>query len=138
MTGLTMDEKLSFKPHCEDVNHRLLGRWAQICQYSNSKWGFNQKILTRITQTIFISIIQYAGHIYLNSKTFEIINKFWYKILKSTIGATFNIKKENAETILGLPPLELQTSINRTKHYLNHQLIACKRQYHLVLTGKNQ
>ena len=24
--GLTMDEKLSFKPHCEDVNHRLLGR----------------------------------------------------------------------------------------------------------------
>ena len=116
--GLTVDEKLSFIPHCDDIYKRLLGKWGQICAYSNKNWGFNQRVLVRIIQTFFISIIQYAGHIWLNTKTLETIDKIWYKVLKSTIGATFNIKLENAETILGLPPLKVQTSINRTKHYL--------------------
>ena len=116
--GLTMDEKLSFIPHGQDIYKRLLGKWGQICVYSNKNWGFNQKVLVRIIETLFVSIIQYAGHIYLNTKTLEIINKIWYKVLKSTIGATFNIMQENAEIILGLPPLKVQTSINRTKHYL--------------------
>ena len=116
--GLTMDENLSFIPHSEDVNKRLIGKWAEICKHSNSKWGFNQRVLTRIIETIFMSIIQYAGHIWINSRTMEKIDKLWYRILKSTVGALFNIKQETAETILGIPPLRLQTNINRTKHYL--------------------
>ena len=116
--GLIMDENLSYIPHCEEIHKRLLGKWAQICQYSNSKWGFNQRVLTRIIQTIFIPIMQYAGHIYLHRRTLEIINKIWYKLIKSTIGATFNVKQEIAEVILGLPPPKLQTSINQLKHYL--------------------
>ena len=116
--GLTIDEKLSFIPHGQDIYKRLLGKWGQICMYSNKNWGFNQRVLVRIIETYFISIIQYGGHIYLNTKTIEIIDKIWYKVLKSTIGATFNIMQENAEIILGLPPLKVQTSINRTKHYL--------------------
>ena len=121
--GLTFDENLSFIPHSEDIHRRLLGKWAEICKYSNSKWGFNQRVLTRIIQTIFISIAQYAGHIWLNNKTLEKIDKLWYRILKSTVGAVFNIKQETAEIIIGLPPLRLQTSINRTKHYLKLNIL---------------
>ena len=124
--GLSMDEKLSYLPHCEEVYNRLIGKWAQICQYSNTQWGFNQRVLTRIIQTIFISVMQYAGHIWLNNKTLELMNKLWYKLIKSAVGATFNIKLETAEIILGLPPLKLQTSINRTKHFL--KLNICKNQ----------
>ena len=121
--GLIYDEKLSFKEHSEDVNNRLIGKWAQICQYSNTQWGFNQRVLTRIIQTVFIAILQYAGHIWLNSKTFEVIEKIWYKLLKSAVGATFNIKLETAETILGLPPLNLQTKVNSVKHYLKINIV---------------
>ena len=116
--GLTVDEKLTFMPHCEEVNKRLLGKWAEICKYCNTQWGFNQRVITRIIQTIFISIMQYAGHIWLNSKTLSVINRMWYKLVKSAVGATFNLKLETGEMILGLPPVKLQTSINRTKHYL--------------------
>ena len=120
--GLVMDENLSYIPHCEEIHKRLLGKWAQICQYSNTKWGFNQRVLTRIIQTIFIPIMQYAGHIWLHRRTLDIINKMWYKLIKSTIGATFNVKQEIAEVILGLPPPKLQTHINKLKHYLKQNI----------------
>ena len=41
----------------------------------------------------------------------EKINHLWYKLLKTAIGAVFNISQTRAEVILGLPPLEI-------KHYL--------------------
>ena len=121
--GVIFDEALSFLPHCEEVNNRLLGKWGQICKYSNTQWGFNQRVLTRIIQTVFITIMQYAGHIWLNSKNIEVMNKLWYKLIKSSVGATFNIKLETAEVILGLPPIKLQTKINSIKHHLKINIV---------------
>ena len=46
------------------------------------------------------------------------INKLWYKVLKSTLGATFNVKLELCEIISGLPPIVVQNSINSIKHFL--------------------
>ena len=46
-----------------------------------------------------------------------------YKLIKSAVGATFNIKMETAEIILGLPPLRLQTKMNSIKHYLKINII---------------
>lgn len=42
----------------------------------------------------------------------------WYKIMKSAIGAIFNIRLSLSEVILGLVPLQLQNVINQVKHYL--------------------
>ena len=52
----------------------------------------------------------------------EDINQIWYKLIKSSIGSVFNIKLSIGETILGIPPISIQTTINRTKHYLKLHL----------------
>ena len=46
------------------------------------------------------------------------INTLWYKIIKTTIGAVFNIKLSVGETILGLAPLQTVNQVNLIKHYL--------------------
>ena len=40
------------------------------------------------------------------------------KILKTSIGAVFNIKYTIAEITVGLPAIILQNKINQIKHYL--------------------
>ena len=116
--GLTVDEKLTYIPHSMDVNKGLLGKWAKICQYSNIHWGFNQRVMRQLIIPLFVSSMQYAGHVYINNKSLEEINQIWYKLIKSSVGSIFNIKLSTGEVILGIPPILIQTSINRTKHYL--------------------
>ena len=42
----------------------------------------------------------------------------WCKVIKTSIGATFNVKTEICEIILGLPPLELFNGVNTIKHFM--------------------
>ena len=116
--GLTIDDKLSYKPHSIEVNKKLMYQWARICQYTNIHWGLNQNVMTRLINTLFISIMQYAGHIWMNKRNMEDINHLWYKLIKTAVGATFNIKLGIGEVIIGVPPISIQTSVNQTKHYL--------------------
>ena len=46
------------------------------------------------------------------------IKSLWYKLVKSGVGAVFNIKLDLGEVILGLPPLAVQQKVNTAKHYL--------------------
>lgn len=46
------------------------------------------------------------------------INKLWYHVLKSIIGAVLNLSQNVAEVILGVPPILIQAKINGTKHFL--------------------
>ena len=116
--GLIIDSKLTYKQHSQEIYRRLLEKWAKICSYCNIHWGFNQRVLRRLINTVFIPIIQYAGHIWINTKNMEEINKIWYKLVKSAIGAVFNVKTTICEVILGIPPISVQTDINRIKHLL--------------------
>ena len=120
--GLIVDEKLTYIPHSKEVHRRLLGKWARLCQYSNIHWGFNQRVMRQLINTLFISSMQYAGHIYINTRNMEDINQIWYKLIKSSVGSIFNIKLSVGEVILGIPPISIQTTINRTKHYLKLNL----------------
>ena len=79
--------------------------------------------MVQLIKTMFIPKLQYAGHIYLTEENLGIINKLWYKILKTTIGAVLNISVVVAEVTLGLPPLDLQTKINRIKHFLKLNIL---------------
>ena len=65
-----------------------------------------------------MSRIQYAGHIWINRSNMEDINNLWYKLIKTAVGATFNIGLGIGEVILGVPPIAIQTAMNQTKHYL--------------------
>ena len=116
--GLTVDENLSFLTHSKNVLVKIQGKWAQICNYTNIHWGFNQKVITRIAQTYFLTSLHYAGTVWMTDKNMKEIEKLWYKIIKSAIGATFNLRKSLAEVILGLPPLAIQNEINKIKFYL--------------------
>ena len=116
--GLTIDSKLNYAAHSQKTYQKLCEKWVRICQYSNIHWGFNQKVMTRLINTIFISIIQYCGHIWYSPKTSEDIDRLWNKLIKSAVGAIFNIQTSVGEVILGVPPLSIQTTTNRIKHYL--------------------
>ena len=120
--GLVLDEHLNFKEHGKMVYKKLLGKWAEICKYSNRHWGLNQHVMVQIIKTIFHSSLFYAGHVWINKDSIAEINTLYYKILKSSVGAVFNVKKSTAEVILGLPPLDIINQINRVKHYLKINL----------------
>ena len=116
--GLTMDENLSYTEHSQEVHKKLIKKWAMICQYSNKNWGFSEKVLVNLIKTLILSALFYAGHIWLNRETMRDISKLWYKMIKSTVGAVFNVRLSIAEVILGLPPPETVNTVNQIKHYL--------------------
>ena len=121
--GLIIDENINFLEHSKMIYNSLMKKWVMICKYSNRHWGFNQKIMIQIIKTIFHSTLFYAGHIWINKSTMVEIEKLYYKILKSTIGAVFNIRQSLAEVIIGIPPINIVNTVNRTKHYL--KVILC-------------
>ena len=120
--GLIVDEDLNFKAHSEYIYNRLVTKWVLVSKYSNKNWGFSQRVMTQLLKTIFLSIIYYAGHLWITRKNLQEIDKLWYKMTKSTIGAVFNISQTVSSLILGIPPLEVTNQINKIKHYLKLNL----------------
>ena len=116
--GLIIDSKLSYKPHSQLVLKKLNLKWFQIRKYCNRNTGLNQRVMVTLIRTLFISCLCYAGHLWMTKQNLVEINKLWYKILKSTIGAVYNLSLSSAEMILGLPPILLLNKMNRIKHYL--------------------
>ena len=116
--GLTVDEKLAYTSHSKKVYNKLTGMWANTCKYTNKHYGFNQKVISQIIRTFFLSSLHYGGLIWMNPKNMKDIEKLWYKMIKSATGATFNIRQSVAEIILGLPPLIIQNKLNKIKHLL--------------------
>ena len=120
--GLILDEDLNFNEHCNSICKKLLASWAIICQYSNRHWGFKQHVLIQIIKTLWLPKIFYAGHIWLSNKSIKDINSIFYKLIKSTIGAVFNMRHSFAEIILGIPPIHVTNEMNKIKHFLKIQL----------------
>ena len=116
--GITIDEDLSFTEHSKDVLKKLNTRWNMIQIYCNRNWGFSQKVLVELIRTLFLSCLLYGSHLWMNKNNIKDINSLYYKLLKTSIGAVFNIKQSIAEVIVGLPPIEIQNKINQIKHYL--------------------
>ena len=121
--GLVIDEDLNFIEHSKGVYTKLSKKWATICRYSHRHWGFNHRVMIQIIKTLFHSSLFYAGFLWINKHSIEEINKLYYQIMKTTIGAVFNIRYSLAETILGLPPINILNTANLIKHYL--KIILC-------------
>ena len=116
--GLIIDEDLKFIEHGNAVYNKLSKKWATICSYSHRHWGFNYRVMIQLIKTLFHSALFYAGFIWINKQSIEEINKLYYKIMKTTIGAVFNIRQSLAEIILGIPPINILNTSNLIKHYL--------------------
>ena len=74
--------------------------------------------MTRLIKVLFLPCLFYSGMVWINQHNLADINKLWYKVSKSTLGATFNVKLELCEIISGLHPIVVQNSINSIKHFL--------------------
>ena len=92
--GLHIDSDLTFKHHSSVVHNRLLLRWITILMNSNKHWGLNYTVMTRLIKVLFLPCLFYGGMVWINQHNLADINKLWYKVLKSTLGATFNVKLE--------------------------------------------
>ena len=116
--GIIVDQDLSFLEHSKDVYKKLITRWNLIQVYCNRNWGFTQKVMVQLIRTLFLSSLFYGSHLWMNRRNMKDINTLYYTILKSTIGAVFNVRQSIIEIILGLPPLNIQNKVNQIKHHL--------------------
>ena len=116
--GITIDEELTFSDHSQDVYKKLITRWNLIQVYCNRNWGFTQRVMVQLIRTLFLSCLFYGSHLWMSQKNMKDINCLYYKILKSTIGAVFNVRQSISEIILGIPPISIQNKVNQIKHYL--------------------
>ena len=120
--GLIIDDELTFIDHGNSVYKKLVKKWAIICNYSHRHWGFNQQVMIQIIRTLFHSSLFYAGFIWINKNSIQEIMKLHYQIMKTTIGAVFNISTTLAHIILGIPPIDILNTSNLIKHYLKLML----------------
>ena len=116
--GITLDRKLSFKQHSENMLNNLIYRWICISRYTNRNWGLNQRVLVCLAKTIMFSTLFYGSLVWQTNANLMQLNKLWYKVAKSAIGAVFNVQQTIAEVILGVPPLSVTGRILSVKHYL--------------------
>ena len=116
--GLTMDKDLTYKAHAESVKDKCLVRWINICKYSNRNWGFRQHVLVRLIEVLVSTCIHYAGTIWINPRSIRELEPLWYKMIKSAIGAVFNVSLCLGEIILGIPPITITNKLNSIKHLL--------------------
>lgn len=116
--GVIFDNKLTFKQHSKMVYNKLTYRWVTVCKYTNRNWGFCQEVMVQLIKTIFQACLFYASHIWMKDNNMEDINRLWYKMIKSSVGAVLNIRKSLAEVILGIPPIMIMNKVSRVKHYL--------------------
>ena len=92
--------------------------YIDICKYSNRNWGFKQHVIIRLVETLISTCIQYAGFVWINKRSVTETEQVWYKIIKSAIGAVFNVQQTSAEIVVGLPPILITSKINSIKHFL--------------------
>ena len=116
--GLYLDQNLNFIHHSDRVYSKLLYRWTSILKYGNNQSGLNQRVMRNLIKVLFLPTLMYGGMLWLNRQTLYRIKNLWYKVIKTSIGATFNVKTEICEIILGLPPLELFNEVNTIKHFM--------------------
>ena len=125
--GIRVDSKLKFDLlHGQSVYSRLIHRWSSILKHGNKNWGLSYRVTINLIKVLFLPCLFYGGVVWINQCSITEINKLWYKILKSTLGATLNVKLELCDIITGLPPLMVQNSVNTIKHML--KLNICKNE----------
>ena len=120
--GLTIDCNLNYIEHGKEVKKKVLHRWVKLCKFSNRNWGFRQHITVKLLEALVSSCIQYAGIVWINWKSIMEVESVWYKIIKSAVGAVFNIRKSLAEAIVGVPSIEITNTVHTVKHFLKLNL----------------
>ena len=116
--GVTLDKDLNYQSHSEGVLKKLVYRWTKICQYCNRNWGMNMLVTRKIVQTVILSCLSYACNIWMSQRNMINIEKLWYKVCKSAVGAVFDVNKSVLEVIVGLAPIEVMKRVISIKHYL--------------------
>ncbi|KAL5265903.1 hypothetical protein ACHWQZ_G006532 [Mnemiopsis leidyi] len=116
--GLIVDNKLSYKQHSKSVYNNLVYRWTSLSRYANRNWGMCQAVIVRITKTIMFSTLFYGSTVWMHNSNMDQINKLWYKVSKTAVGAVFNTHGAILEVILGVPPIQTTQKIIAIKHYL--------------------
>ena len=134
--GVIIDKDLTYKSHSKMIHKRLCHRWVTVCKHSNRNWGFSQRVMVQLIKTIFQSTLLYASHIWMNKMNMTDINVFWYKLLKSSVGAVLNVRQSLAGLILGLPPIEIVNRVTLIKHYLTQKTGSLRTYKSVSLTGQ--
>ena len=69
--------------------------------------------MVHLIKVLFLPSLFYGGMIWLDRKNVADINKLWYTVLKTSLGATFYVKLELCKIILGLPPIDISRLVKK-------------------------
>jgi hypothetical protein len=116
--GITLDRKLNYKLHSQEVYNKLIYKWVSMRRYANRNWGMNQRVIVCLAKTIMFSSLFYGSFIWQTNANMADLNRLWYKVAKSAVGAVFNVQHTILEVILGVPSLTVTSRILAVKHYL--------------------
>ena len=94
--GIVLYKYLNYSHQTTTVLNKLNYRWVKICQYTNRNWGLNQRVLTRLYQVIICSTLFYGSVIWMRERKIAEIQKLWYRMTKTALGAVFNVDQATA------------------------------------------
>ncbi|XP_050553864.1 uncharacterized protein LOC126911310 [Spodoptera frugiperda] len=131
LLGLTIDRKLTFKPHISETCKKAADIYKQLARAAKVTWGLNGEI----TRTIYVAVIEpivlYAANVWAPVTELELIKKqlnalqrgFAQKICR----AYRTVSLTSATVLSGTIPLDLRVqesaSLYRTKRGFSHDYL---------------
>jgi hypothetical protein len=89
LLGVTLDRRLSFKPHTDAICHKSLSRSRMLSALVGKDWGWRKQNLRNIFKAMHLSILCYASsawHPWLASSHFETLERTQSKLLRIITG----------------------------------------------------
>ena len=108
--GMTLDSKLTWEDHIQDLKERSHQRLNILRNVSKRKWGADRKTLRILYKAIVQSPIDYASFLYGTAANthLDTINKIQYEGIRIITGALRCTRREALEVDAHILPLDLR------------------------------
>lgn len=112
--GVTMAERLDFKPHIRCVREKLVGVVGQVRRFLRSDWGFSRRAVRTIYSGLFVACATFGASV-------------WYRTVRSAAGFSKvlscqrvallgsmpvcrTVSTDALQVLMGAPPLDLEVT----------------------------
>ncbi|GFR92037.1 reverse transcriptase-like protein [Elysia marginata] len=87
--GITLDKRLTWKPHIQKINQKAIRRSQIMKKLSGTKWGANSKILRQVYQGYIRPVMEYASAAWSTAATSNLtsLSKTQNQNLRIVLGA---------------------------------------------------
>lgn len=106
--GLTLDSKLLWNKHIQNIKVECLNRMKVLKVMSHQQWGSSESILLRVYRALIRSRMDYGSFIYATSKSTKMLNTVQNAALRLSLGAFRTSPVDSLYFEAHEPPLSLR------------------------------